>query len=139
MSGARAEDEIPNVPRAESVLSDARSERRAVREYRAFGIATDDFLRHLAMLEVRTRTGDRSLFAYHLLGRVNWNPSHGMTLVFGDAKVTLHGRNLSDLFTAIRDHKVTWVQEADGVVSELVAPAVPVIESVVIEPHVATR
>lgn len=139
MGGRETDQEMPRLPRAESVVTEERAARPRWTEYRAFGVAAEDFARHLAMLEVRRRTGDRCLFAYHLLGRVDWNVSLGMVLVFGDATVSFTGRNLAPLFSAVRDQKAAWVQEADVAAAELVPPTETVVESVTIETRAAAR
>lgn len=120
----------PRLPRAETVLGGAEW---VAGEYRAFGVAADDFSRHVAMLEVRRRTGDRLLFAYHTLGRAEWNPSRGIILFFGDATVTLAGRNLGGIFAVLREQTAAWVQEADRAAADLAPPATPVVESIAVE------
>lgn len=101
-------------------------------EYRAFGL-TETFDAFPAMIEVRFRTGDRSAFAYHTLGRAEFNPSTGIVLAFLERVVTLTGRSLDSLFTAIRQQQAVWVCEADRGTSALVPMMVPVIESVRVE------
>ena len=101
-------------------------------EYRAFGL-TDTFDAFPAMIEVRFRTGDRSAFAYHTLGRAEFNPSSGIVLAFLDLVVTLTGRSLDSLFTAIRQQQAVWVCEADRGTAVLVPMSVPVVESVRVE------
>ncbi len=138
MSGTGVE-KWASIPRVESLLDEKTIEQPASTDYRAFGIAGDEFMRHVAMLELRLRTGNGHLFAYHLLGRVDRNLSHGIELIFGDAVVTLTGRNLSTLYIALRDQKVSWVQEADERIARLVPSGAPLVESVVVELNVRGR
>jgi hypothetical protein len=100
--------------------------------YRAYGLA-ETFGQYLAMLELRFRTGNRSAFAYHLLGRVEFDPSAGMTLSFPDATVTFRGRNLGPLFTAVRQQQAVWVWEADRAVAELAPDAAALVETIAVE------
>jgi len=102
-------------------------------DYKAFGL-TETYNAFLPMLEIQFRTGDRSAFAYHTLGRAEFNPSTGITLTFSDLVVTLRGRALDALFVAIRQQQAVFVCEADRATRELVPPAVPLVESVTVDP-----
>ena len=70
----------------------------------------------------RLKGGGRIAKPYHWLAEVEFDPSAGIRLTFTDATVRLRGRNLEGLFTAISDHQVRWVREADRV-SSLTADA----------------
>ncbi len=104
-------------------------------EYRAFGLPDSfNYTAFPAMLEIQFKTGDRSAFAYHTLGRAEFNPSAGITLAFSDLVVTLKGRCLDTLFVAIRQQQAVWVCESDRATCDLVPAAVPLVESVTVEP-----
>jgi hypothetical protein len=138
MSGSGDNEQgAAKLPRVESVIADGPPD--LAEHYRAFGVAADSFERFLSMIEVRLRTGNRLLFAYHSLARAEWNPSSGITLLFPDVAVELRGRNLGDLFSAIREQRAAWVCEADRPTEELTPPAAAVIEFIVIEPCDLTR
>ena len=101
-------------------------------DYRAYGLP-DTFHTFPAMLEIQFRTGNRSAFAYHTLGRAEFDPSVGITLAFADLVVTLSGRCLDGLFVAIRSQQAVYVCEADRATSELTPAAVPLVETVSVE------
>lgn len=133
MSGAGDNEQgAAKLPRVESVIADGPPD--LAEHYRAFGIAADSFERFLSMIEVRLRTGNRLLFAYHSLARAEWNPSSGITLLFPDVAVELRGRNLGELFSAIREQRAAWVCEADRPTAELVSPGAAVVESIATVP-----
>lgn len=73
-------------------------------------------------------------FAASTLGRAEFNPSAGITLAFSDLVVTLKGRCLDSLFVAIRQQQAVWVCESDRATRDLVPAAVPLVESVTVEP-----
>ena len=134
MSGTNDDEQsVARLPRAESVVPECSAVEALGNGYRAFGVAADSFERHLAMLELRLRTGDRMLFAYHTLGRAEWNPSRGITLLFLDMSVVVKGRNLDGLFAAIREQKAAWVWEADRSAGELALPTAAVVDAIVVE------
>lgn len=102
-------------------------------DYKAFGLP-ETYNAFPAMLEIQFKTGDRSAFAYHTLGRAEFNPSAGITLAFAELLVTLRGRALDALFVAIRQQQAVFVCEADRATRDLVPAAVPLVESVTVEP-----
>ena len=69
------------------------------------------------MLELRKRSGHTLAVGYGMF-EVEFNPSEGVTLHFGDRKVKIKGRNLNaetkpkiKLFEGIARHRVPWVRE----------------------------
>lgn len=68
------------------------------------------------MLELRKKNGNIMAFGYSWLERVEFNPSEGITLIFGERNIQIRGRNLNidsgSLFDSITRHKATWIQEA---------------------------
>jgi hypothetical protein len=63
------------------------------------------------MVEFRQVGGNSRAFGYAYLVAIEFNPTTGIVLNFGAAKVTLRGRNLRPLFAALRRHTVTRVYE----------------------------
>ncbi|QDT53004.1 hypothetical protein Pan44_10190 [Caulifigura coniformis] len=70
-------------------------------------------------LELRRRNGNVTAIGYAWLQKVEWNPSTGITLWFGNEKFTIQGQNLNAevredvrLFDGLIRHKVPWVQES---------------------------
>jgi hypothetical protein len=121
----------PDMPQAAGRPSGAAGEPGG--GYRAFGL-TEAFGQYPAMLELRFRTGNRVAFAYHLLGRAEFDPSAGITLLFPDATVRVRGRNLGPLFTAVREQQAVWVWEADRAIADLAPDRAAVVEAIAVEP-----
>lgn len=76
---------------------------------------------HALMLELRLRDGSMTAFGYGWLDRLEWDPSKGITLYFGQRKVKIAGRNLNaeqrptvQLVAGLVRHRVPWVQQASG-------------------------
>lgn len=63
------------------------------------------------MLDFRTRGGDATGIAYSYLQTVRHNPSVGLMLSFTTHLVTLHGRNLGELYLALLDQAVQRIEE----------------------------
>jgi len=73
------------------------------------------------MLELRKKNGNVLAIGYGWLERVEFDPSDGITLHLVGQKIRIKGRNLNGdarpqvrLFQGITQHKVAWIQEADG-------------------------
>jgi hypothetical protein len=71
------------------------------------------------MLELRFRDGSVDALGYAWLHRAKFDPSGGITLLFGERTVTISGRNLNAerhqnirLFAGIVRQRVPWIQEA---------------------------
>jgi hypothetical protein len=108
--------------------------------------ATDDFgafgwLRGVQdraiMLEIRHKDGRVSAKGYSWLHSADFDPSSGITLKFSGETVTIAGRNLNAearpnvrLFAGILRHRVSWIQEADGVAVIEAAKDAVVIEEI---------
>jgi len=88
--------------------------------YRAFAIPTV-FGDYLPMVEFRLRTGHRFGFSYAWLTATN------------GTQVTIRGRHLLALYTALVRHQVVSVNEADEPTSLLVAESQPVVESIEVQ------
>jgi hypothetical protein len=81
-------------------------------------------------LVFRLKDGSRVAKAYHWLGEVEYLPGLGVRLTFADAVFTVRGRNLLGLFTAVSQHAVRLVWEADRSTSFLVPESEPLVEAV---------
>ena len=103
-----------------------------VEGYRAFAIPTV-FGDYLPMVEFRLRTGHRFGFSYAWLTAANFQPE-GIVLAFTNGtQVTIRGRHLLALYTALVRHQVVSVNEADEPTSLLVAESQPVVESIQVQ------
>lgn len=65
------------------------------------------------MLELRFLNGNRLALAYPYLSSVSYNAAGSIVLEFAGRVVTLEGFNLAELFEALREHRVGYVQELD--------------------------
>jgi hypothetical protein len=72
------------------------------------------------MLELRKKTGNIRAIGYGWIGKVDFDPSGGITLFVGDETIRIRGRNLNavaseqpSLLGGILRHRVPWVGEAD--------------------------
>ena len=66
-------------------------------------------------LELRFQNGLQTCFNYTDLMWFNHDPEGGcIDLAFGDFLVTIKGRGLANLFSAIKSKRVAWVKEADS-------------------------
>ena len=81
-------------------------------------------------LVFRLKDGSRVAKAYHWLGEVEYLPGLGVRLVFPDGVFTIRGRNLLGLFTAVSQHAVRLVWEADRATAFLVPESDPLVEAV---------
>lgn len=63
------------------------------------------------MLDLRTRGGDATGIAYSYLQTVRHIPSVGLTLSFTTHLVTLHGRNLGELYLSLLAQAVRSIVE----------------------------
>lgn len=65
-------------------------------------------------LDVRLKTDDRYGFPYSYLIWKHYNPSEGITLRFSSYTVFVKGRNLKELYEALLNHRVEYIQEQDN-------------------------
>jgi hypothetical protein len=72
------------------------------------------------MLELRKKTGNIRAIGYGWIGKVDFDPSAGITLFVGEETIRIKGRNLNavasekpSLLGGIVRHRVPWVGEAD--------------------------
>jgi hypothetical protein len=91
------------------------------------------------MLELRLKTGNAVALNYAWLERADYDPSKGITLLFGSQTVRLQGTKLNDelrpavrLFEGILRQRVVWVRESD-VANILSKAAQPVVKAIAIE------
>jgi hypothetical protein len=66
------------------------------------------------MLDIRGTAGDSIALPYHFLEMVQHNPSDALLLTFAACEVRVEGRDLSNLYTALIQHRVEYIQENDA-------------------------
>lgn len=73
-------------------------------------------------LVLRKKSGSSLALNYGFIERIELDPSEGITIVAGRAKVTIGGRNVNAevrpgvrLFEGLAQHRVSWVREVQGV------------------------
>ena len=81
-------------------------------------------------LVFRRKDGSRVAKAYHWLSEVEYLPGLGVRLVYPDGVFTVRGRNLLGLFTAVSQHAVRLVWEADRATCFQVPESAPLVEAV---------
>lgn len=65
-------------------------------------------------LEIQSREGLHTCFAYNDLTWMVYHPDDGLMLEFGGYLIAIEGRGLHPkLFTGIKQKRVAWVKEAD--------------------------
>jgi hypothetical protein len=107
----------PRAPTGEA--EHAASEADAMDDLGSFG-----FLRGVrdraVCLELRKKTGNITAIPYGWIEKLEFDPSEGITLYAGGARIRIRGRNLNAairatvrLFEGIARHRVAWIQEAD--------------------------
>jgi len=89
------------------------------------------------MLELRKANGNIRAIGYGWLEKIDFNPSDGITLYVGSAKIRIKGRNLNSelrplvrLFEGLARHRVPWVQEADEVTAMRAGKGATVVETI---------
>ena len=85
------------------------------------------------MLDIRATAGDLVALPYNFLEMVQYNPSDALLLTFAACEVRIEGRNLHDLYTALVQHRVEYIQENDAKF-EKVADKKPFISHIEIKP-----
>mgnify|MGYP001793472384 CR=1 FL=1 len=73
-------------------------------------VATDG--PHAQMLDLRFRNGSRRAFPYSYLSEIRFDPSGDLVCVFPVSTVTISGRNLAAIYTAITNHTALAVIES---------------------------
>ena len=73
------------------------------------------------MLELRHKDGNITAIGYAWIEKIEFDPSHGITLHALGQVIKIQGRNLNAevrpsvrLFQGLTKHRVPWVQESDG-------------------------
>ncbi|MGH7988897.1 MAG: hypothetical protein ACREDS_01695 [Limisphaerales bacterium] len=66
------------------------------------------------MLDIRATAGDLVALPYNFLEMVQYNPSDALLLTFAVCEVRIEGRNLLDLYTALVQHRIEYIQENDA-------------------------
>jgi hypothetical protein len=81
------------------------------------------------MLELRKKNGNILAVGYGWLQQVEFDPSEGITLYMADRKILIRGQNLNAevcprvrLFREIAWHRVSWIQEADRLLTMQASP-----------------
>ncbi len=100
--------------------------------YQAYAVAGEKQGREI-MLDVGLKTGDAEAFAYSYLMSVRFIRSKGLVLTFTNAKVSITGRNLEQLYAFLLRHRVSWLQVGNQAESMEVAEDSPFIESIEIK------
>jgi hypothetical protein len=67
------------------------------------------------MLDVILRDGSIESFAYAYLTRVSFDPGGSLVLHFGEDKVLIEGRNLTDIRQKLRLHKADEISEGTDI------------------------
>ncbi len=100
-------------------------------EYQALGVS--EIFSEAVMVELRLRGGERVGLPYPWLGQVRFRPP-AITLSFTTGvEVTIRGRNLGPVFSALLRHQAVFIREADAPTSLLVRGAAPLVESIEVE------
>ena len=93
------------------------------------------------MLELRCKDGSIHAFNYAYLAKASFDPSEGITLVFGRSSVRIIGTNLGAevrpnvrLFQSLLRHRVPWIREADRAASLKANPGAVVVDEIRIDP-----
>jgi hypothetical protein len=97
--------------------------------YQALGVS--EIFSEAVMVELRLRDGERIGLPYPWLGQVRFKPPT-ITLSFTTGvQVTIHGRNLDPVFSALLRHQAVYIREADR--PTLLLAAGTLVESIEVE------
>ena len=99
--------------------------------YQAYAVVEEKQGREI-MLDIGLKTGDAEAFAYSYLMSLKFIRK-GIVLTFTNAKVSITGRNLGQLYVFLLRHRVTWLQVGNQAESMEVAEDSPFIESIEIQ------
>ncbi|HEX3146675.1 MAG TPA: hypothetical protein VHR66_01150 [Gemmataceae bacterium] len=87
----------------------------------AFSVISADRQQKL-MVEFRFKDGNAKARAYSYCVGIDYNPSEGIKLDFGEQEVKLYGRNLESLFAGLVSQRVAVVREMDRLHAEATVP-----------------
>ncbi len=85
------------------------------------------------MLDIRATTRDAVAMPYSYLEMIQYDPSVAIVITFAVCEVRIEGRNLAELYAALTEHKVNYIQENDAKYDE-VPESSPFIERIEITP-----
>jgi hypothetical protein len=85
------------------------------------------------MLDIRATTRDAVAMPYSYLEMIQYDPSVAIVLTFTVCEVRIEGRNLAELYAALTEHKVNYIQENNAKYDE-VPETSPFIERIEITP-----
>jgi hypothetical protein len=85
------------------------------------------------MLDIRAITRDAIAMPYSYLEMIQYDPSVALVLTFSACEVRIEGRNLAELYAALTEHKVNYIQENDAKYDEVPEES-PFIERIEITP-----
>ena len=97
--------------------------------YKAFALPAV-YGEYLPMVDLRFRTGERIGFSYAWLTTVKLHTDRIELSFTTGTLVTIRGRNLSPVYSALVNHQVVYICEADTPTASLVQSTVPLVESV---------
>ena len=97
--------------------------------YQAYGL-DDYFGEVLNTVVFHQKDGSQFAKPYYRLDDLDYDPTNGIWLSFTGSIVTVCGRNLFPLFTALCDFKVRWIREAVHPTALLVPDLGTVVEAV---------
>lgn len=98
-------------------------------EYRAFA-ASRNPRRVETMLDLVFRSGAHESLSYAHLYQISFDPSNGLLLNFTDHLVTIQGHRLLDLYRYLKNHRVTYICEADLPTAKLVGESEAVVNEI---------
>ena len=85
------------------------------------------------MLDIRATTRDAVAMPYSYLEMIQYDPSVALVLTFAACEVRIEGRNLAELYAALTEHKVNYIQENNAKYDEVPEDS-PFIERIEITP-----
>ncbi len=85
------------------------------------------------MLDIRATTRDAVAMPYSYLEMIQYDPSVAIVITFAVCEVRIEGRNLAELYAALTEHKVNYIQENNAKYDE-VPESSPFIERIEITP-----
>ena len=85
------------------------------------------------MLDIRAITRDAVAMPYSYLEMIQYDPSVAIVVTFAVCEVRIEGRNLAELYAALTEHKVNYIQENDAKYDEVPEES-PFIERIEITP-----
>ncbi|HEX3146655.1 MAG TPA: hypothetical protein VHR66_01045 [Gemmataceae bacterium] len=87
----------------------------------AFSVISADRQQKI-MVEFRFKDGNAKARAYSYCVGIDYNPSEGIKMDFGEQEVRLSGRNLEPLFAGLVSQRVAVVREMDKLHAEAIVP-----------------